>query len=139
MRTYNLNLLLKTMGPHLPIEGFDPVVWLAENDNIALTNSNEDLALFENQTNLGGVVCGHYFFNSRGKQAIQAAQEFLKEIFSGEYPVEIITGLTPIDHKGALWMNRRLGFKSHGQVSTVIGPCEFVILTKQQWEEAHNE
>jgi hypothetical protein len=117
------------------IEGFHPDDWLANDMNIALTNEDDDIALFEHQVDLTNTVCGHYFFFSRGKKAVKASKEFLEEIFSGKYYVETIIGLTPETHKGALWMNRRLGFKDHGQVKTVIGPCRFVMLTKEQWHK----
>lgn len=137
MRTFDLDKVLAATSQYAEeIEGFNPKEWISNGKNIALVNDNSDIALFEHQVALTDTVCGHYFFFSRGKEAVKAAEEFLKEIFSGKYYVKTITGLTPETHKGALWMNRRLGFKDHGQVSTVIGPCRFVILTKEQWKEA---
>jgi hypothetical protein len=137
MRTFDLDKVLAATSQYAEeIEGFNPEEWISNEKNIALVNDNSDIALFEHQVALTDTVCGHYFFFSRGKEAVKAAEEFLGEIFSSKYYVETITGLTPETHKGALWMNRRLGFKDHGQVSTVIGPCRFVILTKEQWKEA---
>lgn len=139
MRTYDLEKVRTSTAQYAEeIEGFNPEEWLANDLNIALINPNGDVALFEHQDGLENTVCGHYFFFSRGKQAVKAAQDFLCEIFSGNYYVETITGLTPEEHKGALWMNRRLGFKDHGQVTTVIGPCRFVMLTKEQWKDLDN-
>ncbi len=117
------------------IVGLDHKQWLANEKNIALINANDDVALFENQVNLTNTVCGHYFFFSRGKNAVKAAKEFLQEVFSDVYYVETITGLTPQDHKGALWMNKQLGFKDYGQMETEVGPCRFVLLTKEQWKD----
>lgn len=116
------------------IEGFYPEEWLSNPLNIALINDNDDIALFEHQLGLTNTVCGHYFFFSRGKEAYKAGLEFLEEVFTNTY-VETIIGLTPLDNKGALWMNRKLGFKEHGNVDTVIGPCRFVMLTKDQWKD----
>ena len=139
MRTYSLNKVLAATSQYEggEFEGFNPEEWLQHPKNIALTNGNDDIALFEHQAEMAeGTVCGHYFFHSRGKQAVEAAKTFLEEIFSEEYDVENIMGLTPIEHKGALWMNKRLGFKEHGTVDTVEGPCMFVLLTKQQWKDS---
>lgn len=136
MRTYDLEkIIIATKQYAKEIEGFYPEEWLSNDLNIALVNDDGDVALFEHQEGLENTVCGHYFFFSRGKQAVKAATEFLKEIFSENYYVQTITGLTPEEHKGALWMNRRLGFKDYGQVDTCVGPCRFVMLTKEQWEE----
>jgi hypothetical protein len=61
----------------------------------------------------------------------------LKEIFTGPYDVEVIEGLSPLGKLGARWLNRKLGFKSHGVVDTVSGPCEIVIMTKNEWRQLH--
>ena len=135
MRTYDLNKIKAATSQYAEeIEGFEPSGWIENELNIALINDNDDIALFEHQADLADTVCGHYFFFSRGKEAIKAANEFLDYVFENTY-VKIIIGLTPAEHKAALWMNRRLGFKENGQVDTVVGPCKFVLLTKEQWKE----
>ena len=116
------------------ILGFDPDQWLKSDGNVALINEKGDISLFERQWRQPNTVYGHYFFKSRGKSAITIAQEMLKEIFSGKYDVEVIVGLTPVEHKGAIWLNSRLGFKSYGDIDTEAGLCRFVLLTKQEWE-----
>lgn len=93
------------------LKGMPPSLWLMNLDNIALRNDNGDVALFEwRQPN---VYCGHYFFLSRGKEAVTAGQDFLRYVFE-DTPVHCIIGFTPLDKKGALWMSRRLGFHDHG-------------------------
>lgn len=135
MRTLDIGILSRATDQcatelmHLNVDE-----WLSNTNNVALTNDNGDVAMFERQYRQPNTVCGHYFFHSRGKQARQAAQELLAEAFTGPYGIEIIVGLTPTTHKGALWMNKQLGFKSHGQIDTSAGPCELVILTKKEWE-----
>lgn len=122
------------------IEGFYPESWLDNDANVALIDpETKDVALFERQHKTPHVVHGHYFFHSRGKGAVKSAIAALNELFSGKYNVEVVCGFTPLDNKGALWMNRRLGFTSHGSISTAAGPCDFVVLTKQEWENAQNE
>ena len=135
MRTYDVTLVKRATSQYAEeIEGFEPEEWLSNDLNIALINEQGDVALFENQELLTNTVCGHYFFFSRGKEAVKVATQFLHYTFDKTY-VETITGLTPVGHKGALWMNRRLGFKEHGEIDTVVGPCKFVVLTKGQWKE----
>lgn len=137
MRTKDSSVILKAVSGYETV-GLDVENWLSNDLNIALTNEKEDVALFEHQDRLTNTVAGHYFFFSRGKEAVKAAQEFLQELFETTY-LTTITGLTPLDNKGALWMNRRLGFKEYGQVDTEIGPCRFVVLTKEQWKDLNNE
>lgn len=135
MRTYDLEKIKRAMSLYDDeIVGFHPEEWVSNPMNIALINEHGDVGLFEHQAMLKNTVCAHYFFFSRGKQAVKVAQDFLVELFSTTY-VKTILGLTPEAHKGALWMNRRLGCKEYGTVDTVIGPCRFVILTKEQWKD----
>jgi RimJ/RimL family protein N-acetyltransferase len=138
MRTYETAKVKAATAQYAEeIVDFDPDEWLDDPKNIALININDDVALFENQALSHKAVCGHYFFFSRGKEAVKAAQAFLKEIFS--YDIETIVGITPTDNKGALWMNRRLGFKEYGKMDTHVGPCRLVVLTKKEWEQSNNE
>lgn len=137
MRTHDVNKIKKAVSQYSKeVEGFVPEEWVNNDLNIALINSSDDIALFEHQYKLKNTVCGHYFFFSRGKDAVKAAQEFLKEAFTNTY-IETIIGLTPLDHKGALWLNRKLGFQEHGEVSTSVGPCRFVMLAKEQWKDSN--
>lgn len=131
-RHHDVGLLMETMGPYQhELEGFIPEEWLADENNVCLTDGHGNFTLFERE--LPHVVVGHYFLVDRGKKAFDLCKEFLKEIFTGPYEVEIIQGLTPHDKRGALYMNKKLGFKSKGTVETIIGPCEMVALTKKEW------
>jgi hypothetical protein len=116
------------------IVGLDLREWLANPLNIALINDKGDVSLLEHQEHLTNTAIAHYFYFSRGKEAIKTGQQFLKEVFTEHYP-ETIIGLTPEKHKGALWLNRKLGLTEHGTVDTAIGPCRFVMITKQQWKD----
>ena len=134
MRTYDFDLVQKAISQYREeIVGLDLKSWLLDNRNVALTNENNDVAMFQRQYLNPISVYGHYFFWSRGKQAVQAGQEFLKEVFSEPYSVQMITGLTPVYHKGALWMNKRLGFEQFDMIETAAGPCYLVMLTKNKW------
>ena len=134
MRTYSQDLVsLATSQYAEEIVGLNIEEWLANTDNVALTNRNKDIAMFERFRPTS--VFGHYFFWSRGKDAVSAAKEFLNEIFTGDYSVETILGLTPLNNKGALWMNGRLGFKKLEQTDSIIGPLQVVMLTKKDWEQ----
>jgi hypothetical protein len=137
MRTTDLSVIHAATDPWKEeIVGFDPEVWINIPGNLALTNEYGDVALFERQYLQPSAVCGHYFFHSRGVKACKVAKQFLGEAFSGSYGISTIIGLTPLTKRGALRMNNYLGFQSLGQIETVIGPCELVMLTKEQWENS---
>ena len=115
-------------------EDLDIGEWLGDKSNVALADEEGDVSLFERQPHQPQTVCGHYFFHSRGRKAIDSAEAFLEEIFTGPYDVQVIFGLTPLEHRAALWMNKRLGFTTYGTIDEDnIDPCELVILTKQEW------
>ena len=136
MRTFDPEIVKEAVKLYAEeIVGLDVDDWLANPLNIALVNEKGDVGMLEHQYALTNTVCAHYFFKSRGREAIKTAQEFMKELFENSY-VEVITGLTPVNHKAALWMNRRLGLKEHGIVNTEVGPCKFVVITKQQWKDS---
>lgn len=135
MRTFDSHLITKAVSQYAEqITGFEPDEWTQNTWNVALTNDNEDIALFERQELNPVAVFGHYFFWSRGKDAVKAAKEFLKEIFTDGYSVEVIMGLTPVEHKGALWLNKQLGFKPVEIVNSHVGDLQMVMLTKNEWE-----
>lgn len=134
VRTYDTQTIAQAVADYSSqVSGFDPEAWVQDDQNIALVNDNGDVALFERQWRAPTTVAGHYFFKSRGKIAREVAKDFLWEIFLGPYQVEIIAGLTPVEHLGALWMNKQLGFKQHGEIETPSGKFKFVMLTKQEW------
>ena len=136
--------MMRTTDPHIveaavetyaeAIEGFTIESWLSNPLNVALVEG-DDAALFGRQPHADHVVFGHYFFRSKGKNAVKAAKGFLEEIFTGPYSVDAVVGLTPINHKAAIWMTRHLGFTFDGEVETDDGPYLFSILTKQEWEQ----
>lgn len=120
------------------LNNFSVFDWLSVPSNVALINEHNDVALFERNPDNPFSVFGHYFFWSRGKQALKAGNEFIEEIFTGPYDVEIIVGLTPVEHKAALWMNKKLGFKEVDEVVFSGDSYKFVVLSYDSWKEAVN-
>lgn len=132
-RNYSAFDLMETMGPYEhELKGFHPEEWLADEDNVCLTDGHGNFTLFERMTE--NIVYGHYFLVARGREALDLCRKFLAAVFDGPYGVEIIMGLTPLDKKGALWMNRKLGFKSLGIQDTIAGECDLVRLTRKEYE-----
>lgn len=135
-RHYDPVELMETMGPYEhELKGFYPEEWLADRSNVCLTDGHGNYTLYERT--VSNAVTGHYFLVARGREALKLCREFLDEIFNGPYDVETIVGLTPLDKKGALWMNRQLGFKPDGIVDTIVGPVQMVSLTKEEWKQSN--
>lgn len=133
MVTKDKEIILQAIKPYLrELHGFVIEDFVDDDENFAFTNDNYDVSLFQMQRR--GVYCGHYFFHSRGRAAVKAAKEMLREAFETGN-IEVIEGITPLQKLGARWMNKQLGFKSYGVSQTKAGPCELVILTKDEWSQ----
>jgi hypothetical protein len=111
-------------------ETFSVEDWMDHPKNIAIVNG-DDLSIFTYER--PGVYTGHFFYTSRGKEALRSAKTILAEVF--QYDVTLLMGLTPADKLGAKWLARKIGFKSHGDVETPQGVCELFILTRKEYEE----
>lgn len=132
MRTYDVALVQNAIEMlHEDGKNISAAEWLETPTNIALTNDQGDVALFE--IGLRNIYSGHYAFKSRGKQAIEAAREFLDEIFNTCYNIDVIMGLTPITNLPARWLTRRVGFKSYGVVEGPKRHYEMFIMTKREF------
>lgn len=127
VRTICLAVVLRAIEGNYD-ETFDAKEWLADEKNIAI-QSGDDINLFEYIDN--GVYEGHFFYVSRGRDALNTATEVL-DYFLDNYDVQVIRGLTPLHKKGARWLARKIGFKSYGEVETAHGPCELFILKAKQ-------
>lgn len=109
----------------------DPVEWISDPKHIVLVNDQGDMALFE--PGIKHIYSGHYYFKSRGRKAITSGLEFLDQFFNTCYNIDILTGLVPLEHLGARWLTRRLGFTANGVVSYGDKHYELFILTKKDF------
>lgn len=114
-------------------EQVDVVQWLANPSNIVLENDRGDLAVFEYGLPARKVYSGHYFFKSRGRAALTAANEFLDELFNSCYNIGILMGMVPIERRDVKWMTRQLGFTSYGIEEARGQQYELFILTKKEF------
>lgn len=131
MRTYNKAKIAEAINEFLEDTPVTAEEWLSDPTNIALENEAGDLALFE----IGhhNIYSGHYYFKSRGREAIKAAHGFLDEIFNSCYNIDVILGLTPITNRPARWLSRQVGFKSYGVVEGPKRHYEMFIITKKEF------
>lgn len=134
MRTVNTSTVQEAVNEYPPaVTAVDIPEWLSSSMNVALTDDEGNVSMFEWE--LPGVYSGHYFFrkHTRGSKAIRKAKEFLNEFFLTKPDAVLIKGLTPITHKGALWLSAHLGFKKYGTVPTPSGDCMLFILQRKEF------
>lgn len=132
MRTWDATLIAPAIKHFLKSEDkVDPIDWLSKPENIVLQNSSGDMALFEH--GIKNIYSGHYYFKSRGRKAINSGLQLLDEVFNSCYNINVMTGLVPLEHLGARWMTRRLGFTSHGVEEIGGKHFELFILTKEEF------
>lgn len=132
MRTYDTVLIQNAIELlHEDGGNISAKEWLENPTNIALINDDGDIALFEH--GIKDYYSGHYAFKSRGRKAINAAREFIDELFNTCYNIEVLMGLTPITNLPARWLTRQVGFKSYGVVEGPKRHYEMFIITKREF------
>jgi hypothetical protein len=112
-------------------EGMDWEAWLGDTRNVMFTIDNGDvgLATFE----YPGLYNVHWFFNNtKGRAAINLAEEMLNELFT-VHGAEAIRGFTPVEVKTARFLAKYVGLTSYGFVDTENGLCELMIMTKDEF------
>lgn len=112
--------------------GFDAQRLIDDEDNILVTDGEDNYGLFE--FHRPGIYYGHYLFTARGPEVTEKVARNLLGFFFKEFPVRVVLGLTPIEHSGALRLNRRLGFTFHNIVNTEAGPHYQVSLKKDDFK-----
>lgn len=108
------------------IETFDFEDWLSGNNIMYVEGDSVGLLSFE----YPGFYTGHWFFQVRGREALNLATEMLNDLFKN-YDAKVVRGITPIYNQKAIRAAKLLGFKSHGIVSYPDGDCELLTLTKE--------
>lgn len=133
MRTYDTKLVGHAIDELLSKtdQEVDAEKWLSNKDNIVLVNEKGDMTLLER--GIKDIYTGHYFFKSRGREAVRSGKEFLDELFNSCYNISVLTGLVPITHLGARWMSRQIGLKSYGVEHINNKPYEMFIITKKEF------
>lgn len=111
----------------------DPIDWLSNPINICFENDLGDIALFELAFQNKPFYSGHYYFKSRGREAINSAKGFLDELFNTCYNIDTLMGFVPLRRKAARWITRQIGFTSYGTEEIHDEEYEMFILTKKEF------
>jgi len=128
----NTKAVVKTLSPFLDeIEGFSEQDWGQQSSNLAVTDNNEDFALFE--LDLPRIYYGHLFCSARtGEEAILFGKEALSFLFNNS-DAKAVYGLTPYEKRHVRLIMRKIGLKSYGLVNTEKGLMENFIITEKEW------
>lgn len=111
--------------------GFDAQELVQNEENILVTDGDDNYGFFEYHE--PGVYYGHYLFTERGAANTYAVAHKLLSFFFLTFPVKTVRGLTPVEHSGALRLNRALGFTFESIISTEAGPHYQVSLNKDDF------
>ena len=115
--------------------GIDWKEWLSDHRNVMVVDGeNVGMATFE----YPGFYNVHWFFTARGREALNLAKEMLDYFFVTS-DAKVVRGLTPKSIKGARWLARKVGFKSHGFLEYADEPYELFILTKEDFYKGNDD
>lgn len=105
--------------------------WLENPRNVMLVeDDNVGCATYE----YPGVYTVHWFYNVRGRAALNLACKMLDEMFTN-YWMQTARGLTPKSIPQAIWLAKQIGFKSYDVVEfpNQEGPYEVMMLNKEEF------
>ena|SRR5690349_4767935 len=103
--------------------------WLEDDRNImAVDGKDTGLATY----NYPGVYSVHWFFKSRGRDALNQARAMLDWLFQNS-DAKAVRGLTKEHIKAARWLARQIGFTSYGIIEFADGPYELFCMTKEEF------
>lgn len=109
----------------------DWVDWLSNEKNVMLVDELGNVGIAAEY--IPGTSTAHWFFVSRGKEAMEVARKMLTYMFD-ELNYKTIRGLTPVELRGARMLARKMGFKSYGILDYPDGEqCELFCLTKEEF------
>lgn len=133
-RTFDKDGVSRAASLYPPFaEDFDAAEFLANKDNVAVTDGLGNYMLFFFE--YPGAYQGHFFFeNAKGRDAILRAQEAISLMFNA-FDAKLIFGLVQVQHRRAIWLTRKIGFQPQGILDTRKGPCEMFTMTKDEYEE----
>lgn len=131
-RSYDYETLDNVVAPYKhEWVGFNAQSLVQNPLNILVTDGNKNFGLFEYEEPL--TYYGHYLFSVRGEDKTYKTAYKLLDFFFTNFPVETILGLTPVEHKGALRLNKKIGLKTYGLTDTEAGWHYEVKLTRKDF------
>lgn len=123
--------LLKATEEHrdlCPIADLDK--WISLPNNLMFVEGDDvGLATFEYR----GLYNVHWYFKSRGREAIDVARRMLANLFEN-YGAQAVRGLVRDRLKASRWATRQVGLKSMGFIDNLDGSKdELFVVTKDEF------
>ena len=112
----DIQRIIHEIDTHPLNRGLRGVDWIANPLNVAVFH-NEDMALFDYEG--PGLYQGHFFFRSRGKEAVEAAKIITQDMF--DYGAKMIVGFVPVINRKAGVIARMAGYHFVGTQETEHG------------------
>ena len=113
---------------HSPLNrGLKGIDWVNTPGNVALFHG-DDLALFDYTA--PGRYEGHFFFVSRGKEAVEVAKILTQRMFD-EFDALLIIGYVPVINPKARVIARMAGYHYAGLKQTVHGPVYVYLIAPE--------
>lgn len=109
--------------------------WLETPGNIPVvmpSTTGLDIALFDYEGD--GVYQVHFLFDSRGREALDAARESFRRMFEN-HGANLIMGLVPEHRKDVSLLARWAGGKFVGLRDTAYGLCKLFVLSRDMWSK----
>lgn len=112
----------------------DYAAWVANPNNVMLIEGDDvGIGTFE----YPGAYTIHWFFQSRGRAALNQAKAMLAMFFE-TVDCKLARGLTPVDLRGARWLARQIGMTSQGILDFDTGPHELFTITNEDFQRRNN-
>lgn len=103
--------------------------FLADPRHLMLVEGKDvGLATFE----YPGVYTIHWFFEARGRKAINQARAMLGYLFKNT-DAKAVRGLVDVDLRASAWAARQVGCKSLGKITSPTGEYELFCMTKDDF------
>lgn len=130
-RCYDHRVLDAALEPYDYKMEPDNETWLKVPGNLAYT-VGDDLGLATHD--YPGLYAVHWFFKSRGLQAVKVCLSMLEKVFN-EHGAEIVRGVTPIDNKPARRLAKYVGCETLCIEEYPDGLYEIMVLSKDRFNQ----
>jgi len=110
--------------------GLDGRAWLSTPGNIAITFTNGDVTLFDDEGDK--IYQVHVLFQSRGRKAIDHVKQAFRRMFD-DHEAKMIFAMVPDFRRDVKLLARWVGCKSAGLRQTSEGPCELFVMSSMMW------
>jgi hypothetical protein len=126
-RSYNADALRAARGEY--VFAADDDAWVANTKNVMYEKGPDvGLATYD----YPGLYTVHWFFKSKGKQALVSAAEMLNDLFTN-YGAKAVRGVIHMDNKPSRFLAKYVGFEKISVEEFLDGPNELMLLYKDRF------